>query len=181
MNSVLKSYYIGNVIPEFIRRNKFINIMAVPKIKKVVLNVGVGKSIMNKKLLLQAVTDLTLIAGQKAVITKARKSNASFKIREGWEIGCMVTLRRKKMYNFLDKLLFLVLPCVRDFRGLCLNSFDGFGNYTIGIKEHIVFPEINRTKIDFLFGLNITIVTTAKNNFFGLELLSLLKFPFQVN
>ena len=179
MNSVLKKHFIENVIPEFIKSDKHLNVMSIPHLKKIVLNMGMGKSLVNKKLLIQAVNDLTLISGQKAVITKARKSNASFKIRKGWEIGCMVSLRKKKMYYFLDKLLFIGLAWVKGLRGLSLSSFDGFGNYTIGMKEHIVFPEINRLKMEFLFGLNITIVTTAHNNIMGFKLLSLLEFPFQ--
>lgn len=177
VSSFIKELYYKDVIKKFTSEN--INVMAVPCIKKVVLNMGVGKSIINKKLLIQAVNDLTLIAGQKAVITKSRQSNASFKIRKGWDIGCMVTLRKRKMYDFLDKLLSVVLPCIRDFRGLSVDSFDGFGNYTIGIKEHIIFPEISCAKLEFLFGLNVTIVTSANSNDNGFKLLSLLNFPFK--
>lgn len=176
MISILKDYYFKEIVPVYLQHG--INKVAIPRLLKVVLSMGVGKSISNKDLLLRAVNDLTLIAGQKSVITKAKKSNASFKIRKDWEIGCMVTLRKKKMYSFLDRLLLIAIPCIQDFRGLSKKSFDGFGNYTLGIKEHIIFPEISCSKIDYILGLNITFVTNTNNDEKSFELFNLLKFPF---
>ena len=155
------------------------NVMAVPKLTKVVINMGVGEAANDKKHLESAVQNLTAIAGQKPVITKARKSVASFKIREGWPLGCKVTLRGEKMYEFMERLINIAIPRERDFRGMNPKSFDGQGNYNFGIKEQIIFPEINYDNIDKVRGLNITICTTAKNNEDGLELLSNFTMPFK--
>jgi large subunit ribosomal protein L5 len=153
--------------------------MEVPKLQSVVLNMGLGEAIQNIKIMDNAVEELALIAGQKPVITRAKKSIASFKLREKMPIGCMVTLRRDRMYDFLDKLVHIALPRVRDFRGVSPKSFDGRGNYTLGIREHIIFPEINYDKIDKIKGLNITIVTTSKTDEEGRLLLQLLGMPFR--
>lgn len=155
------------------------NIMQVPKLEKVVLNMGLGEAIQNIKILDTASEELTLIAGQKPVITRAKKSIASFKLRENMPIGCRVTLRQNRMYDFLDKLMNMALPRVRDFRGVSAKSFDGRGNYTLGIKEHLIFPEINYDKIDKIKGLNITLVTTARTDEEGRTLLRLLGMPFR--
>ena len=157
------------------------NVMAVPKLTKVVINMGVGEAANDKKHLESAVQNLTAIAGQKPVITKARKSVASFKIREGWPLGCKVTLRGDKMYEFMERLINIAIPRERDFRGMNPKSFDGQGNYNFGIKEQIIFPEINYDNIDKVRGLNITICTTAKNNEDGLELLKNFNMPFKGN
>ncbi len=153
--------------------------MQIPKLEKIVLNMGLGEAIHNIKVLDRAVEELSLIAGQKPVITRARKSIASFKLREGMPIGCMVTLRANRMYDFFEKLVNIALPRVRDFRGVTDRSFDGRGNYTLGIKEQIIFPEIDYDKIDKIKGLNITIVTTAKTDEEGKSLLRLLGMPFR--
>ena len=154
------------------------NIMAVPKIEKIVLNMGMGEAIQNAKILDAAVEELSTIAGQKPVVTKAKKSIASFKLREGQSIGTMVTLRGEKMYEFLDRLINIALPRVRDFRGVPTKSFDGRGNYTIGIRDHLIFPEIDYSKVDKAKGMNITIVTTAKNDEQARFLLRELGMPF---
>ena len=169
--SRLKDKYQKEVIPAMIKEFGYKSIMAVPRVKKVVLNMGLGEAIFNIKVLDKGVEELTLIAGQKAVITKAKRSIAGFKLREGMPIGCMVTLRRIRMYDFLDKLFNVALPRVRDFRGLSDKVFDGRANCTIGIKEQIIFPEIDYDKIDKTNGLNISIVTTAKTDLEGLFLL----------
>jgi len=155
------------------------NIMQVPKLEKVVLNMGLGEAIQNIKILDSASEEMTLIAGQKPVITRAKKSIASFKLRENMPIGCRVTLRQDRMYDFLDKLMNMALPRVRDFRGVSPKSFDGRGNHTLGIKEHLIFPEINYDKIDKIKGLNITLVTTARTDEEGRTLLRLLGMPFR--
>jgi large subunit ribosomal protein L5 len=155
------------------------NVMAVPRITKITLNMGVGEALADKKLLENAVNDLTQIAGQKPVVTKARKSIAGFKVREGWPIGCKVTLRGERMWEFLDRLVDVAIPRIRDFRGLNPKSFDGRGNYSMGVKEQIIFPEIDYDKVDTLRGLDITITTTAKTNDEGRALLSALQFPFK--
>ena len=155
------------------------NLMAVPRLIKVNLNMGVGEAINNRKALDQAVENMELIAGQKPVITKAKKSIAGFKIREGYPIGCTVTLRRSKMYEFIERLVGIAIPRERDFRGLNPSSFDGFGNYSLGIAEQIIFPEIDYDKIDKLRGMDITIVTTAKTDAEGLALLRAFSFPFK--
>lgn len=174
----LKNYYKNVIINDFINKKIAKNIMQVPKILKVVINIGLGLSGSNKKNLTDAIDELMLISGQKPVIIKAKKSIAGFKIRKGFDIACKVTLRGEKMYNFLDKLIFIALPRVRDFRGISLKSFDGKGNYSLGIKEHIIFPEINYDKIEFIKGMDISIVTNAKTDEKGMLLLKALKFPF---
>lgn len=174
----LKNHYYNVVIPTFIKNKIAKNIMEVPKILKVVINMGLGLSATNKKNLSDVMNELSLISGQKPIVIKAKKSIASFKIRKGFDIACKVTLRKSNMYNFLDKLLFIVLPRVRDFRGISLKSFDGYGNYSLGIKEHIVFPEINYDKVDTIRGMNISIVTNALTDEKGKMLLKALNFPF---
>ncbi len=175
----LKTLYENEVRPQLIKEFNYRNVMEVPKLQTVVLNMGLGEAIQNIKILDNAVEELALIAGQKVVITRAKKSIASFKLRENMPIGCMVTLRRDRMFDFLDKLIHIALPRVRDFRGVSPKSFDGRGNYTLGIREHIIFPEINYDKIDKVKGLNITIVTTSKTDEEGRTLLKLLGMPFR--
>ena len=177
--SRLKDKYHSEVMPSMIKEFGYESIMAVPRIEKVTLNMGLGEAIQNIKILDSGVEELTMIAGQKAVVTKARKSIAGFKLREGMPIGCMVTLRREKMFDFLDKLFNAALARVRDFRGLSDKGFDGLGNCSIGIKEFIVFSEIDYDKIDKIKGLNISIVTTAKTDAEGLFLLKHLGMPFR--
>ena len=177
--SRLKDKYYSEVIPSMIKEFGYASIMAVPRIEKVTLNMGLGEAIQNIKILDAGVEELAMIAGQKAVVTKARRSIAGFKLREGMPIGCMVTLRRDKMFDFLDKLFNAALPRVRDFRGLSNKGFDGLGNCSIGIKEFIVFSEIDYDKIDKMKGLNISIVTTAKTDTEGLFLLKHLGMPFK--
>ncbi len=177
--SRLKDKYNNEVVPALVKEFGYTSSMAVPKIKKVVLNMGLGEAIYNIKVLDNAVEELALIAGQKAVIRKAKKSIAGFKLREGMPIGCSVTLRRGKMYEFLDKLFNVALPRVRDFRGLPNKCFDGRANCSIGIKEHIIFPEIDYDKIDKIKGLNITIVTSGNTNEEGMFLLKSLGMPFR--
>ncbi len=177
--SQLKFYYDKEVVPKLIEAFKYKNVMQVPKLEKLVLNMGLGEAIHNIKLLDSAVEELKIIAGQKPVITRAKRSIAAFKLRAGMPIGCMVTLRRKRMYDFYYKLVNVALPRVRDFRGLSGKAFDGHGNYSLGIKEHIIFPEIDYDKIDRIKGLNISIVTTAENDEEGKELLKLLGMPFR--
>ena len=177
--SRLKTLYETEVRPHLIKEFNYRNIMEVPKLNQVVLNMGLGEAIQNIKILDNAVEELALIAGQRPVITRAKKSIASFKLRENMPIGCMVSLRRDRLYEFLDKLIHIALPRVRDFRGVSAKSFDGRGNYTLGIREHIIFPEINYDKIDKIKGLNITIVTTAKTDEEGRLLLKLLGMPFR--
>jgi len=175
----LKEIYEKEVTPSLMGTFGYRNGMQVPRLEKIVLNMGMGEAIKNIKLLDSAVADLALIAGQKPVITKARKSIAAFKLREGMPIGCMVTLRRGKMYDFLYKLINVTLPRVRDFRGISGKAFDGKGNYSLGIKEHIIFPEIDYDKTDSIKGLNISIVTSAETDKEGKELLRLLGMPFR--
>jgi large subunit ribosomal protein L5 len=153
--------------------------MAVPRIEKITLNMGVGEAVGDKKILQNAVEDMQKIAGQKPVVTKARKSVAGFKIREGWPIGCKVTLRREQMYEFLDRLINIAIPRIRDFRGLNGKSFDGLGNYSMGVSEQIIFPEIEYDKVDALRGMDITITTSAKNDEEGRALLEAFNFPFK--
>ena len=176
--SRLKETYTKDVVPAMIKKFNYTSIMQAPKLNKIVINIGVGDAIANPKALEDAVAELTQIAGQKPIITKAKKSIANFKLREGMEIGCKVTLRDEKMYEFFDKLVSISLPRVRDFRGVSAQSFDGRGNYTLGIKEQIIFPEVNFDKIGKNRGMDIVIVTTAKNNEEGKELLSGLGMPF---
>ena len=177
--SRLKERYQQDVLTAMRKEFKYRSIMAVPRLEKVILNMGLGEAIYNIKLLDKGVEELSLIAGQRAVITKAKRSIAGFKLREGMPIGCRVTLRRHRMYDFLDKLFNVALPRVRDFRGLSNKIFDGRGNCTIGIKEHIIFPEIDYDKIDKIKGLNITIVTSAKTDEEGYFLLKLLGMSFR--
>jgi len=155
------------------------NVMEVPRITKITLNMGVGEAVGDKKILDHAVNDMTAICGQKPIITYARKSEAGFKIREGWPIGCKVTLRREKMYEFLDRLISIAIPRIRDFRGLNPKSFDGRGNYNMGVREQIIFPEVDYDKIDALRGMDITITTTARNDEEGRALLKAFNFPFK--
>jgi large subunit ribosomal protein L5 len=177
--SRLKEKYHSEVVPALMKEFGYESIMAVPRLRMVVLNMGLGEAIQNIKVLDSGVKELTLIAGQRAVITKAKKSIAGFKLRQGMPIGCMVTLRRNRMIDFLDKLFNVTLARVRDFRGLSDKIFDGRGNCTIGIKEHIIFPEIDYDKIDRMKGMNISIVTTAKTDAEGLYLLKQLGMPFR--
>jgi large subunit ribosomal protein L5 len=175
----LKEIYLRDVVPELKKKFGYQNIMEVPRLEKITLNMGLGEAVQNVKILDSAVDELSLVAGQKAVITKARRSIATFKLREGMPIGVMVTLRRDRMFEFLDKLVNIALPRVRDFRGVSGKAFDGRGNYAVGIREQIIFPEINFDKIDKIKGLNIAIVTTAKTDEEGKELLRLLGMPFR--
>ncbi len=178
MNRV-KENYINNVKPALVKEFGYTSVMQVPKLEKIVVNMGVGDALHNSKALDAAVDELTQIVGQKPVITKARKSIANFKLREGSAIGCKVTLRGERMYEFFDKLVSISLPRVRDFRGLSRDSFDGRGNYTLGVKEQLIFPEINYDKVLKIRGMDIVIVTTAKTDKEGLELLKLLGVPFR--
>jgi large subunit ribosomal protein L5 len=179
MSTRLENYYKESVVPKLMEKFGYENIMQVPRITKISLNMGVGEAVGNKKILENAVADMAKIAGQKPVTTKARVSVASFKIRDGWPIGCKVTLRRAKMYEFLDRLISISLPRVRDFRGVSGRSFDGRGNYNMGVKEQIIFPEIEYDKIDALRGMNISITTTAKTDDEAKALLAAFKFPFR--
>ena len=175
----LKQYYKDKVVPELAKQFGFTNTMRVPKITKVVLNMGLGEAVADKKILDNATSDLESSSGQKVVITKARKSIAGFKIRDGWPIGCKVTLRGERMYEFLERLVNIAIPRIRDFRGLSPKSFDGRGNFAMGVSEQIIFPEIEYDKIDKLRGLDITITTSARNDDEGRALLSALRFPFK--
>ena len=175
----LKQFYQNEVIPALSQEFGFKNRMRVPKVSKVVLNMGLGEAVADKKILENATNDLELISGQKVVITKARKSIAAFKIREGWPIGCKVTLRGERMYEFLERLVGIAIPRIRDFRGLSPKSFDGRGNFAMGVTEQIIFPEIDYDKIDKLRGLDITITTTARNDKEGRALLTAMRFPFR--
>ena len=175
----LQEFYRETVVPQLTKRLKVGTVMEVPKISKITLNMGVGEAKNDKKVLDHAVNDLTLITGQKPVTTIARTSVATFKIREGMPIGCKVTLRRARMYEFLDRLINVCIPRVRDFRGLSVRAFDGRGNYSVGVREQIIFPEIDYDKIDMLRGLNITITTTAKTDEEGRALLEAFNFPFR--
>ena len=177
--STLKQFYETEVVPNLKEKFQYGNLMQVPRLEKIILNVGLGEAINNIKILDSAVEELKMIAGQKPVITKAKKSIAAFKLREGMPIGCKVTLRKKKMYDFFNRLVNVALPRVRDFRGISGKAMDGRGNYTLGIKEHIIFPEIEYDKIDKIKGLNITVVTSAKTDEEGRELLKLLGMPFK--
>ena len=177
--SRLKEKYLKEVAPAMMKEFGYRSVMAVPRLQKVILNMGLGEAIFNVKVLDKGVEELTLIAGQKAVITKAKKSIAGFKLREGMPIGVVVTLRRTRMYEFLDKLFNVALPRVRDFRGISDKVFDGRGNCTIGVKEQIIFPEIDYDKIEKLRGLNISVVTTARTDAEGHFLLKQLGMPFR--
>jgi large subunit ribosomal protein L5 len=175
----LQQYYKDAVVGELSKRFGYKSIMEVPRITKITLNMGVGEAVADKKVLENAVGDMQKIAGQKAVTTKARKSIAGFKIRDGYPIGCMVTLRGPRMFEFLDRLVTIALPRVRDFRGISGKSFDGQGNYNMGVKEQIIFPEIEYDKIDALRGMNISITTTAKTDAEAKALLAAFKLPFK--
>ena len=175
----LKEKYLNEVVPSLKEKHNYKSVMEVPKLEKIVINMGVGDATTNSKLLDAAVADLTQIAGQKPVITKARKSIAGFKIREGQAIGCKVTLRGENMYNFMDKLVSIALPRVRDFRGVSPKAFDGKGNYTMGIKEQLIFSEIDYDNVVKVRGMDIVFVTTAKSNEEAYDLLSLLGIPFR--
>ena len=175
----LKEAFNKELLPELQKKLGIKNVMAVPRLTKVVINMGVGEALADKKHLESAVNDLESIAGQKAVVTKANKSVASFKLREGWPVGCKVTLRGKKMYDFIERLVNIAIPRERDFRGLNPKSFDGHGNYSMGIKEQIIFPEINYDNIDRIRGMDICINTSASSNEDAKALLEILKFPFK--
>lgn len=175
----LHDVYRNEIVPKLKKEFGYASVMQVPYIEKITINMGVGEAAADKKILMNAVGDLEKIVGQKAVVTLARKSIAGFKIREGWPIGCKVTLRRAKMYEFLDRLISIALPRVRDFRGISAKSFDGRGNYSLGIKEQIVFPEIEYDKIDTIRGMDITITTSARTNKEAFALLQAFKFPFR--
>jgi len=175
----LKDIYTKEVAPALMKQFGYKSPMEVPRITKIVLNMGVGEAVADKKILDNAVGDMQKIAGQKPVVTKARKAIAGFKIREGYPIGCMVTLRQERMWEFLDRFVTIALPRVRDFRGISGRAFDGRGNYNIGIKEQIIFPEIEYDKIDAVRGMNISITTTAKNDAEARALLAAFKFPFK--
>jgi large subunit ribosomal protein L5 len=177
--SNLQSYYDEQVVPKLKEKFNYANVHQIPKLKKIVLNMGLGEAIQNIKVLESAADELMIIAGQKPVITRAKKSIAAFKLRAGMPIGCMVTLRRKRMYDFFNKMVNIALPRVRDFRGISPKAFDGAGNYSLGIKEHIIFPEIDYDKIDKIKGMNISIVTSAPTDEEGRELLTLLGMPFR--
>jgi large subunit ribosomal protein L5 len=179
MASRLKEYYLKSVVPALMDRFKYKNPMQVPGLKKVVINMGLGEAIQNAKILESAQQEMTVISGQLAVMRKARKSIATFKLREGMTIGCKVTLRRDNMYHFLDKLINVALPRVRDFRGVNPRGFDGRGNFSMGIKEQIIFPEIDYDKIEKIRGMNVTIVTTATTDEEARELLGNLGIPFR--
>jgi large subunit ribosomal protein L5 len=175
----LKEFYRETVVKQLMEKFQYSNIMEVPRITKITLNMGLGEAVGDKKIIEHAVSDMTAVAGQKPVVTKARKSIAGFKIRDDYPIGCMVTLRRDTMYEFLDRLVNVALPRVRDFRGLSPKAFDGRGNYNLGVKEQIIFPEVDYDKIDVLRGMNISITTTAKNDEEARALLSAFSFPFK--
>ena len=179
MKSRLHDKYSKDTVPALMKRFGWNNVMAVPKLQKITVNIGLGEASQNVKLLDTAAAELGQVAGQKAVITRAKKSIANFKIRKGMPIGCMVTLRGERMYEFLDRLTAVVFPRVRDFKGLPPNSFDGRGNYTLGLRDQLVFPEIDYTRVDKIKGMNITITTTARSDEEGRELLRLLGVPFR--
>jgi len=175
----LKEVYSKEIIPQLMKEFGYKNVMQVPKLEKIVVNMGLGEAIQNVKILDSAAEEISSITGQKAVITKAKKSIASFKLRQGMPIGCMVTLRKDRMYEFLDRLMNISLPRVRDFKGVSAKGFDGRGNYSLGIKEQLIFPEIDYDKVDKVKGLNISIVTTAKTDEEGRALLKILGMPFR--
>jgi large subunit ribosomal protein L5 len=175
----LQEYYKTNVVKQLMEQFSYSNVMMVPSITKITLNMGVGDAVGDKKIMEHAVSDMTKIAGQKPVVCLARKSEAAFKIREGWPIGCKVTLRGKKMYEFLDRLIGIAIPRVRDFRGMSTKAFDGRGNYSMGVREQIIFPEIEYDKIDKLRGLDVTITTSARTDDEGRALLKAFDFPFK--
>jgi large subunit ribosomal protein L5 len=175
----LHTYYKETLTPQLMEKLELKNIMEVPKITKITLNMGVGEAVTDKKVMAHATGDMAVIAGQKPIVINARKSVAAFKIRDGWPVGCKVTLRRERMYEFLDRLVNISIPRIRDFRGLSRKSFDGRGNYSLGITEQIMFPEIDFDKIDTIRGMDITITTTARNDAEGMALLQAFNFPFK--
>lgn len=177
--SRLQEYYKETVVPQLQEKFSYRNLMEVPRLTKITLNMGVGEAVADKKVMDRAVGDMTAIAGQKPIVTNARKSVASFKIRDGWPVGCKVTLRRERMYEFMDRLVNVAIPRIRDFRGLNRRSFDGNGNYSMGIKEQIMFPEIDYDQIDMIRGMDITITTNAKSDEEALALLQAFNFPFR--
>ncbi len=175
----LEDYYKEKVVPQLIEKFGYKNIMEVPKLSKITLNMGVGEAVGNKKVMEHATADMAKIAGQKPIVTLARKSVAGFKIRDGWPVGCKVTLRRDRMYEFFDRLINVALPRVRDFRGVSAKSFDGRGNYNMGIQEQIIFPEVDYDQIDAIRGMDIAITTTAKSDEEAKALLAAFDFPFK--
>jgi len=175
----LQDHYKDKVVPALVEKFGYKSVMEVPRIEKITLNMGVGEAVGDKKNMEFALNDMTAIAGQKPVVTKARKSVAGFKIREGWPIGCKVTLRRDRMYEFLDRLINIAMPRIRDFRGVSGKSFDGRGNYSMGVKEQIIFPEVEYDKVDALRGMDITITTSARTDEEGRALLDGFNFPFK--
>ena len=175
----LQEFYRETVVPKLMKEFGYKSVMEVPRIEKITLNMGVGEAVADKKVMEHAVGDMQKIAGQKPIVTKSRKSIAGFKIREGYPVGCMVTLRRAQMFEFLDRLVTVAIPRIRDFRGVSGKSFDGRGNYNMGVKEQIIFPEIEYDKIDALRGMNITITTTAKTDDEARALLAAFSFPFK--
>jgi large subunit ribosomal protein L5 len=177
--SRLQTIYKETLIPQLKEELALTNVMEVPKITKITLNMGVGEAVTDKKVMARATADMQIIAGQKPIVINARKSVASFKIRDGWPVGCKVTLRRERMYEFLDRLVNISIPRIRDFRGLNRKSFDGRGNYSFGITEQIMFPEIDFDQIDKIRGMDIIITTSARNNVEGLALLQAFNFPFK--
>ena len=175
----LQEFYKQTVAPKLMEEFGYKSIMEVPRIEKIILNMGVGEAVGDKKVMEHAVGDMQKIAGQKVVVTKARKSIATYKVRDGYPVGCMVTLRRQRMFEFLDRLVTIAIPRIRDFRGISGRAFDGRGNFNMGVKEQIIFPEIEYDKIDVLRGMNITITTTAKTDKEGRALLAAFSFPFK--
>jgi large subunit ribosomal protein L5 len=175
----LQEYYRDTIVGQLSEKFGYSNVMQVPRLEKITLNMGLGEAVGDKKVIDNAVSDMAKIAGQRPVVTKARKSVASFKIRDGYPIGCKVTLRRERMYEFLDRLVSVALPRVRDFRGIPRKSFDGSGNYSLGVREQIIFPEINYDQIDSIRGMDIAITTTAKTDEEGMALLEAFGFPFR--
>lgn len=177
--SRLQTFYKETVVPQLMKELALSNVMEVPRITKITLNMGVGEAVTDKKVMERATGDMALIAGQKPIVILSKRSVASFKIRDGWPVGCKVTLRRERMYEFMDRLVNISIPRVRDFRGLSPKSFDGRGNYSLGVKEQIMFPEIDFDKVDAIRGMDITITTNAKDNVQGLALLKAFNFPFK--
>ena len=175
----LKDFYSNTVAGQLKEQFGYQNVMQIPKITKITLNMGVGEAVADRKVMEHAVADMTKIAGQKPIVVKARKSVASFKVREGWPVGCKVTLRSEQMYEFLDRLINIAIPRIRDFRGMNSKSFDGRGNYNMGVREQIIFPEIDYDKIDALRGMDITFTTTARTDEEGRALLAAFNFPFR--
>ena len=177
--SRLQKLYKDQVVGQLMDRFQYKSVMQVPRITKITLNMGVGEAIADKKVMEHAVSDMRMIAGQQPIVTKARKSVAAFKVREGWPVGCKVTLRRERMFEFLDRLINIAIPRTRDFRGLSAKAFDGRGNYSMGVREQIIFPEIDYDKIDALRGMDITITTSARTDEEGRALLEAFNFPFK--